>query len=310
MNRTPVTDETLADPQLMADAYERHIKGTGLARSSKSTYAGEVARFCTWLATNEVAIREHDPVEVFTIGYARDYAARDYREWMLTKAKREPKGVDTALTSLSSLFGWLGLGRPDVKMVAGRKRTAPKALAVEERKRLLRAAERRGKRDLALVAVAIGSGLRAAELAALDTDDVWVTDRKGAVQVRHGKGGKPRTVPLAPVARDPLREWLNEHPGRQDRVAGPLWTKHGSAERLSYRTVRHTITAVGVEAEVDVSPHVLRHTYATMMLREAKADIVLVSELLGHASVETTRIYMAPTTEVAEAAVERLVIDY
>lgn len=304
-DRTPVTVEALADPLLMAEAYRRWVDRTGLAASSKSTYGGEVDRFCRWLADQA----EHDPVEVFTEAHARDYASRDYRQHMLAVAKREPKGVDTALTSMSSLFVWLGLGRPDVKLVAGRRRTAPKSLDADERKRLLRAAERRGHRDHALVALAIGSGLRAAELAALDTDDVWVTERRGEVQVRHGKGGKPRKVPLPALARDPLREWLNRHPGRVDNVVGPLWTTRTGA-RLAARSVRHTVTACGVEADVNVSPHVLRHTFATMMLREVDVDIVLVAELLGHASIETTRIYTAPTHEAAADAVERLAIDY
>lgn len=304
MNTSPVTDATLANPIELGQAYTRWLARTGLADASKRAYGAEVAKFCGWLAEQT----EHTAPDAFTNPHARDYAVRDYRRHLLTVAKRKPKGVDLALTSLSSLYEWVGLGRARVPLVAGRARTAPKSLPEDSLRRLLRAAERRGARNHALIALAVGSGLRADELHNLDTDDVWVTDRKGAVQVRHGKGGKPRTVPLPQLARDPLRLWLAQHPGRADHVVGPLWTTR-TGGRLALRSLRHTVTSIGVEADVDVSPHVLRHTCATILLREG-VDIVTVAEILGHASIETTRIYTRPTAEDAESAIERIAIDY
>lgn len=300
----PVSEETLTDPAAVAAAHKRWLAGHGLADATKRAYTGEVAKFAAWLAGQT----EHAPEVAFTDTITRDYAVRDYKRHMLTVAKREPKGVDLALTSIGSLYGWLGLGRPDAPLVAGRSRSAPKSLSEDDLRRLLRAAKRRGPRDHALVAVALGSGLRAAELAALDTDDVWVSERKGAVQVRYGKGGKPRKVSLPALSREPLAEWLRKHPGTPQAVSGPLWTTR-TGGRLAVRSLRYTVTAAGIEADVDVSPHVLRHTCATIMLREG-ADIVTVAEHLGHASIETTRIYTRPSIEDAEAAVERITIDY
>lgn len=297
---SPVTTEILAAPAELAAAYTRHIARTGLAETTKTSYAAGVARFTGWLAEQT----KHDPADVFTDPHARDYAVRDYKRWALTVRKRAPKGIDLDLTALGSLFGWLGLGRPEVPLAAGRRRGAPKALTEEQVRDVLRAAERRGVRDLALTALALGSGLRVSELTVLDCDDVWVTDRKGAVQVRAGKGDRPRTVPLNALTRGPLAAWLSAHPTGD----GPLWVT-GAGERLALRSVRHAISAAGAAAGVPLSPHVLRHTFGTILVRQG-VDLVTVADLMGHTSIDTTRIYSQPSADDAAAAVEHIAIDY
>lgn len=298
----PVSDDTLEDPAAAAAAYSRWVDRIGLSDATKTAYTAEVGRFATWLGDQA----KHRSLDVFTDPHARDYAVRDYRRWMLTERKRAPKGVDLALTALSSLFGWVGLGRAEVPLVASRVRSAPKSLNEDQVRDVLRAAERRGPRDLAVVALAIGSGLRVSELAALDVDDVWVSDRKGAVQVRAGKGDRPRTVPLNQLTRGPLSAWLRVRGAGS--VGAPLWVTSGG-DRLAVRSLRHVVSVSGDAAGVVLSPHVLRHTFGTILVR-AGVDLVQVAELMGHQSVETTRVYARPTVEDSAAAVERIAVDY
>lgn len=304
VNHSPVSDDTLNEPVVLAAAYGRWIERTGLADLTKDAYHREVRNFTTWLAQQT----KHVPAEVFTDPHARDYAVRDYRRWMLTERKRAPKGIDLALTSLGSLFGWLGLGPADVKLVAGRARGKPKGLSEDQVRDVLRAAQRRTVRDHALVAVAVTTGLRVSELAALNTDDVWVSERKGQVQVRAGKGDKPRTVGLVATGRGPLAEWLRERNKLPKADTPPLWlTRTGG--RLAVRSVRYTINEVGRAAGVDLHPHLLRHTAARTLVRNGE-DLVTVAGIFGWSSVETARNYTDPTIEDMDKALEHLNVDY
>lgn len=302
VDRLPVSAATLTDSTAVHAAYDAWVHRTGLSDNTKRSYSGEVASFLSWLSAQD----KHRVEDALSDPYARDYAVRDYRRYLLTERQRMPKGVDAAMTSLGSLYGWLGLGASKVPM-AGRQRRAPKALTEDQARDAMRAAERRGIRDHAIIALAVGTGLRISELAALNTDDLWITARKGEVQVRLGKGDQPRTVPLNAQTRDVLEKWLaarnSQHPGM-----GPLFLSR-EGKRLAVRSIRHVVAQVSEASGVDMSPHVLRHTFATLLLDNG-ADIVVVADLLGHSRIDTTRVYTRPTAEKASAAVERIVIDY
>lgn len=306
----PLPVDVLTDPAATVDAWVRWLRRTGLADQTKAKYEQQVRAFAAWLGGQD----NHQPGEVFLDPNARDYAVRDYRRWLLTDGgshPRAPKGVDLALTSLANLYEWVGLGRPKVPSAAGRQRSAPQALTEDTARAVLRAAERRGPRDRALTTLFLASGLRISELAALNVDDVWATERKGEVQVRAGKGDRPRKVPLNQQARDAVRTWLHERAAivRQgpDVEQGLFITRTGV--RMAIRTVRHTIAEIGKAAGVDLHPHMLRHTFATRLAR-ADVDMVTLAELLGHARLDTVRIYTRPTAEVSAAAVEHAAVDF
>lgn len=304
MSKAPVSFETLGSPTDTAAAYDRWVRGIGLADLTKSTYAREVRNFATWLTDQP----KHSALDVFTDPHARDYAARDYRRWMLTEKKRAPKGVDLALTSVASLFGWLGLGAPDVKLVAGRDRGKPQGLTDDEKRDVLRAAQRRGVRDHALIAVGVMTGLRVSELAALDTDDAWTTERRGGIAVRAGKGDVPRKVSLNETARAPLEAWFRERAGLPAADSPPLWLTR-TGDRLAVRSIRYVVTEVGRAANVELHPHLLRHTAARSMVRSG-TDLVTVARAFGWASIDTARLYSDPTPEDLDDAFNALDIDY
>jgi len=147
----------------------------------------------------------------FSHGHARDYTIRDYRTHLITDRRAKPASVNVALAALDHFYRWIGLGPARVRR-EDLPQAAPRALTVDQTRRLLRAAERgaqpgtpAGVRDRAIVTVLLFTALRIAELAALNRDDVAISARKGLVTVRHGNGDRYRQVPLNAEARDSRR---------------------------------------------------------------------------------------------------------
>lgn len=157
------------------------------------------------------------------------------------------------------------------------------------------------RRDEALLNLLLYTGLRVSEAAALNTDDVTINDRSGKVTVRSGKGREHRELPLHKEARKALKAYLEVRP--QDQGEGLFLGQRGS---LGPRGIQMRLAALGEAAGVEVTPHVLRHTFATRLLREVGTDLVTVSALLGHESVATTAIYTQPSEEDLTEAVEGL----
>jgi integrase/recombinase XerC len=148
-------------------------------------------------------------------------------------------------------------------------------------------------RDRALLEILYSSGLRLAELHGLDIGDV---DRaRGLVHVL-GKGNKERIVPLGSTALAAVDRWL-EASERSPRDDGPLFLSERGT-RLSRRQIQRIVAARLARATdgEPLSPHALRHTFATHLLDEG-ADLMAVKELLGHASLSTTRIYTHTSKE-------------
>lgn len=180
----------------------------------------------------------------------------------------------------------------------------PKALAVDEVTRILAAAAGAeaepavlATRDAALLEFLYGTGARISEAVGLDVDDIDL--EAGAVLLR-GKGSKERVVPVGSYARDALSAYLVR--GRPDLVQRGRGThalflnaRGGRLSRQSAWTVlRRAATRAGINKEI--SPHTLRHSFATHLL-DGGADVRVVQELLGHASVTTTQIYTLVTVD-------------
>ena len=177
----------------------------------------------------------------------------------------------------------------------------PKAIRLDEVTRLIDAAGVGDGaiplRDQALLEVLYGTGARISEAVGLDLDDLDLDI--GAARLL-GKGGKERVVPLGSYAVDAVRAWLVR--GRPELSAkgkaGPALFLNRRGARLSRQSAWEVITTAAGRANLSghVSPHTLRHSFATHLL-EGGADVRVVQELLGHASVTTTQIYTMVTVD-------------
>jgi integrase/recombinase XerD len=183
----------------------------------------------------------------------------------------------------------------DVRPPAPPKRL-PKALAVDQVERILAVPgdDPLGLRDRALLEFLYGTGARISEAVGLAVDDL-----DEATVTLHGKGGRTRLVPLGRYARAALDAYLvRSRPGLAAGGRGTpavfLNARGGPLSRQSAWTVLHR--AAGTAGVPGVSPHTLRHSYATHLL-DGGADVRVVQELLGHASVTTTQVYTLVTVE-------------
>jgi integrase/recombinase XerD len=201
-----------------------------------------------------------------------------------------------------------------------RVRTLPRTLSVAEVDRLIEAARRRtersGGRDhvrvlrlYALIETLYATGLRASELVTLPRS---VLTGDGRVLTITGKGGRERIVPLTPAARAALDRYLNV--GREDDGLAPmvhtkwLFASRGAQGHLTRQRLGQDLKELAVEAGLDperVSPHVLRHAFASHLL-DRGADLRSVQQLLGHADISTTQIY----THVLEERLKKLVFEH
>jgi len=181
-------------------------------------------------------------------------------------------------------------------------RRLPKAIPVADVERLLLAANSddgvAGLRDRALLEVLYGSGARISEAVGLDVDDI--DPERGAVLLR-GKGGKERLVPIGSYARAAVEAYLvRSRPVLASAGTGTaalfLNQRGGRLSRQSAWTVLRTAAGRAGLTTAHLSPHTLRHSFATHLL-DGGADVRVVQELLGHASVTTTQVYTLVTVD-------------
>lgn len=180
-------------------------------------------------------------------------------------------------------------------------RRLPKAIALADIERLLGAAsagdDARALRDRALLELLYGCGARISEAVGLDCDDI---DAEAGTVLLRGKGGKDRIVPIGRFAREAVDAYLvRARPGLVAAGAGtPALFLNARGGRLSRQSAWSVLRAAAKRAGLSttVTPHTLRHSFATHLL-EGGADVRVVQELLGHASVTTTQVYTLVTVD-------------
>lgn len=274
------------------DAFLRHSAvERGLSPRTLDAYGSDLARFAEYLE----AAGLKDP-HTLTLEHVTGFLAS--RE----AAGLAPRSRSRALVAVRRLLRFLlATGRihsdPSEGVVAPRiGRTLPKALQPAETAALLAAARRRtgpmALRDVAMLEVLYGGGLRVSELVSLPLQALDA--RVGLLRVL-GKGGRERLVPLGEPALAALQAWLAD--GRPKLLRGEhaphaiFLARHGRAmsRQNFFLRLRRLATEAGLEAE-RVSPHRLRHSFATDLL-EGGADLRAVQAMLGHADLSTTQIY-------------------
>jgi integrase/recombinase XerD len=204
---------------------------------------------------------------------------------------------------------------PSARLEAPRQgRPLPKVLSVADLKALAAAAEAlappAGPRARVIVELLYGAGLRVSELAGLRLDAIPPV---GAVLTIRGKGGRERIAPIGRAARAALDAWLSVRAETlpAGRIAAKaqsfLFPSSGAEGFLTRRSIARILDDLAVQAGVDpakVSPHVLRHAFATHLV-EGGADLRVVQTLLGHADIATTQIY----THVASERLAKVVAE-
>ncbi len=272
----------------------------GLSEHTLGAYGRDLRRYVAFLATRGITEPQQvddAAVRSFVASISASTHGGDERPYAATSVGR-------ALSSVRSFHRFLlREGETDSDPAAGvvrpkLPRPLPHPLGVEEMQRILETpdATASGLRDRAILELLYGAGLRVSELTSLDVDDLDLED--GFVRVL-GKGGKEREVPLGRFGCEAVAAYLTRtrpaFVGPTTRGACFLNTRGGRLTRQSVaRIVGRAAGAAGIGRRV--SPHDLRHSFATHLL-DGGADVRVVQELLGHASVATTQIYTLVTKE-------------
>jgi integrase/recombinase XerD len=230
--------------------------------------------------------------------------AEDLRRFQLHQRESgtQPPSINSAVSALRFFFT-VTLDRPDLARrltVVRQPRRLPDVLSVEEIALLLQAAP--GPKYKAAFATAYGAGLRVSEVVALKVGDI--DSERMLLRVEQGKGRKDRDAMLSPQLLELLRDWWVE--GRRRGVMLPrgwLFPGRNPIEPLSTRQLNRAVHAAAEAAGIKkrVSPHTLRHSFATHLL-EQDTDIRVIQVLLGHAKLDTTARY----TRVANTTIRNV----
>jgi site-specific recombinase XerD len=259
-------------------------------------YTDALAEFATWYQATYDALPEPALLTVEEL--------REYRNHLVAQGQK----AATVNLRLAPLRGLLrSIGR-NVK-VKGVKQVKPAIEALDGRElgRLLAAVEGADWQDIrngAMLNVLARAGLRLSEVLALKLDDVTINDRSGSLLVRQGKGKKERTVALAKEARAALRAYLDVRPNMAQTEV--LFISR-SWQPLGPRDVQRLIAEASRRAGIQktVTPHTLRHTFATRFLQNG-GDVATLASLLGHTNVATTTRYLHPNAAQMQDMVEEL----
>lgn len=280
---------------LVEQFLERLIREKGCSTNTARAYRIDLNQFCDFLVSKGKIHGYDDPFWHTTVDplVIRAYLADLFK-------KTEKATIARKLSALRSFFAFLeklGLvdGNPAAEVSTPRlQKYLPAHLTVDQAFRLLEVPERDsvlGMRDAAILEVLYSCGLRVSELSDLDVEDVDFENRIIRVV---GKGNKERLVPVGKQAINVLKEYLEVSSTlRKDgnSKGAPLFLNYRGG-RLTPRSIARIIKKYALKCGLssDISPHAMRHTFATHML-DGGADLRAVQELLGHESLSTTQKY-------------------
>lgn len=308
-----MSDKNLPLDHLISEFLEHLEVERGLSPLTIRNYDFWLRRFAQWLGRS-------NPNK--NISLINQDIIRKYRVWLSRIPGRKEPGLSLSTQgyhaiALRAFLRWCA--REDIKAMSPEKIDVPKSrsrsltfLNPEQLKRLLEIVEInnvRGLRDRAILETLFSTGTRVAELTALNKDQVDLERREFGII---GKGGRARVVFLSTRAT----EWIKKYLGKRDDHYKPLFIRFNTRNpkitagddelRLGARSVERLVTKYQRKAGlgIHVTPHSLRHTFATDLL-QGGADLREVQELLGHKNVATTQIYTHMTNRRLREVHER-----
>ncbi len=270
---------------------------TANAAKTRDTYHAALQRFHEWY----LATYGEEPEASLLTGEE----AREWRSYLANVKQLSAASVNQHLAALRGLARHHG--RP--LTVKGMKKVMPPVEPLNGREigrlmAVLEGPQWLDKRNVAMVSLMVRAGLRVSEVVALRIGDLELSDRKGQVTVRQGKGLKERTVPLSRKARAEVKAYLEVRPS----FAGQLVFVSQAGRPLAARDVQRLVSNAARQAGIrsEVTPHTLRHSFATRALRDGKVDLPTLSQMLGHENLATTARYLHPDKRKVAAMVEEL----
>ena len=264
----PAPAEVLTDP---LQAFRDNLSGNKASPHTVQMYCCHAKALLTWAKRPPEGITPAD--------------LEHYKRYLAVDREYSKNSLYGAVKAIQAFYRFLGMANADALKPPRRGEPVPKYLSVEETARLLGAAEK-SPRNFAILVTLGYTGLRVSELCQLDLEDVEFGTR--TLTVRHGKGDKGRIVPIEEKCVRSLQAYLDH---AKLAPGGPMF-RSSRGSRLYPRAVQRMIKTYARRAGITrtVTPHILRHTFATTLLANG-ADIRIIQKILGHRSIATTQIY-------------------
>jgi site-specific recombinase XerD len=275
-------------------AFLDRLAADDLSAATRRGYRYDLLHFIAWYtslyeaAPELTRLTEHDLIT--------------WRQHMMTQGGLKAASINRQLEAVRRLLRWAKANGTvernvalHVKSVRVVREPRPLGLTAAQVHGLLRTAGESShglaRRNYALIQLMLQTGLRVGEVAALRRRDVVLRERAGTVRVRNGKGLKEREVPLNATARRALRQLFGQEPAAPPEAAV---FRSGHSTTMPVRSIQNAVAALVRRAGLagsDITAHSLRHTFALAWLRQHPGQLVELSQLLGHESLDTTAVY-------------------
>lgn len=319
------TDSQTSHPEELASRWKHALQEQDRSVGTIKKYTQALSHFLTWYEQEE-----HGPLR---LEHLTPIALIGYRNFLQHEQHKSISTINLRISALRAWCAWLVDQRylsldpaARVKLVSGESGSKREGLSSTQMNALLRQAQlsREPARNYAIVQMLLQTGIRLSECSGLTFGDISFSERGGTLLIRAGKGNKVRSVPLNSSARDALAAYVAprldiEKPSI--KAVAAKWAKVIPSQAFapifeSQKGGMLTTSAMGqmiadLVAASDLVPeetsaHTLRHTFAHNYLSQYPGDLVGLATLLGHSSLDTTRLYSQPTVSQLSTRVEHL----
>jgi integrase/recombinase XerC len=313
-------------PQELLDRWQHYLQEHDRSAGTVKKYTQAVARFLAWYEREEQApLKLSALTPIAIIGYRNDLQHEQHKSIST---------INLQVSAMRTWCGWLteqGYLTADpaahVKLVGGETSSSRRGLKSAQVNALLRQAQlsRDPARNYAIVQILLQTGIRLSECAALTFEDITFGERGGLLHVRAGKGNKARSVPVNASAREAIAAYVAlrlDIEKQSVKAVAARWPKPKAPEAheplfLSQKggalttsamgqMIADLVKAAGALVPEETSAHTLRHTFARSYLAQYPGDMVGLATLLGHSSLDTTRLYSQPEVSQLATRVEQL----
>ena len=286
------------------EKFKEGMLSEDISDNSVRNYISDIRNFYKWY--QEIDFSEDLKKVTF-------YHLNAYKDHMIGNKRKKTSSINRSIQSLKNFCQFLIKRKliktnpaEKIRFLKSTKRMQPQALSKQYIHKLLSVTSHSShgtqKRNYAIIQIILQTGIRVSELTNLELRDLKIYDRSGEIRVVNAKGGKERTIPLNNIARRALKSYLGKR--LMDSKSIAFLSKRN--QKLTARAVQKVISNLGKKANIgEISPHILRHTFAINYLRSNPQCLVELSGLLGHESLDTTSIYTVASKERLASTIEK-----
>lgn len=297
----------MSNIKALINNFSQYLSKQDLSENTIHNYIADIENFANWYEEHHGDEIEFKNITLHHLAFFRDQ--------VLHNKRLKVSSINRKIQTLRKFFGFLE-GKKIIKVnianslkfIRRTKTTKPNSLNKQEVHSLLSvagsSAHGLSSRNYAVIQLLLQTGLRISELINLQRRDLTIYERSGSIRVVDGKGHKEREIPLNSSARKTISSYIQN---KEYNPSTPVFlSKHGKIH--SARALQKVISNLAKKANITrikVTPHILRHTFATNYLRANPACLIELATLLGHESLDTTAIYTKASIEHLNETVEK-----